>query len=148
MCFCNGLNKLQNENENKWQMCTAEAIFCELWPTCLQDPPTLTTIPQTQLQVVHNNKGTPRIRCSQLVHYNQMLQSKTACHAAIWHGEIRLDEIHFKVQTLAYSSIQSAIHKQQAREGILGHEHWHTFRSNPTAALLIFIICQLEIRIV
>lgn len=50
-----------------------------------------------------------------------MLRSKTACHAAIWHGEIRLDEIHLKaqdVQWLANSSIQSAIYKHQARGGI------------------------------
>lgn len=85
----------------------------------------------TPLQVVHNNKGTPRIGRSQLVHYNQMFRSKTACHAAIWHGKIRLDEIHFKVQEvsrLAYSSIHSATHKYNARGGVLRHERWHTCR--------------------
>lgn len=88
------------------------------WPTDSDNNPT-----DTLLQVVDNNKGTPRIRCSQLVHYNQMLRSKTACHAAIWHGEIRLDEIHFKVkevQWLAYSSIQSAIYKYQPEETYWG----------------------------
>lgn len=55
-----------------------------------------------------------------------MLRSKTACHAAIWHGEIRLDEIHLKaqdVQWLANSSIQSAIYKHQARGGM-----WYAYR--------------------
>ncbi len=96
------------------------------WPTDSDNNPT-----DTPLQVVHNNKGTPRIGCSQLVHYNQMLRSKTACHAAIWHGEIRLDEIHFKVQEVqrpAYSSIRSAIYKYRARGGVLRHERWHTYK--------------------
>ena len=53
------------------------------------------------------------------VHYNPMLRSKTACHAAIWHGEIRLDEIQFKVQEeqgLACSSTRSVIYKYQEQE--------------------------------
>lgn len=87
-------------------LCAVKVTNMSAWPTDSDNNPT-----DTLLQVVGNNKGTPRIRCSQLVHYNQMLRSKTACHAAIWHGEIRLDEIHFKVQGLAYSGIQSTIHK-------------------------------------
>lgn len=128
LCFLNGLNTLKYQNENKRCrrsnfLCIALVTDMSAWPTDSDNNPT-----DTPLQVVHNNKGTPRIGCSQLVHYNQMLGSKTACHAAIWHGEIRLDEIHFKVQRLAYRRIQSATYKYQARGGVLRHERWHTYR--------------------
>lgn len=92
------------------------------WPTDSDSNPT-----DTPLQVAHNNKGgKPRIGCSRLVRCNQMLRSKTACRAAIWHGEIRLDEIHFKVQRPAYCSIQSATFEYEARGGVLRHGRWHT----------------------
>lgn len=93
------------------------------WPSDSDNKPT-----DTPLQTLHNNKASSHWTQS-AVHYNQMLRSKTACHAAIWHAEIRLDEIQFKVQEVhspARSDVQSALYKQRARGGALVHEEWHT----------------------
>lgn len=152
LCFRNGVNALQCESENKCLLQKQFSVYCisdqhvcmthRLW----QQPHR-----HTPLQVVHNNKGTPRIGCSQLARYNQMLRSKTACHAAIWHGEIWLDEIHFKVQGLAYTSIQSAINKYQERRRTEAWTLTH-LQNNPAACfwrwLQLFgylFFCQLEI---
>lgn len=74
-------------------------------------------------------RGLLASRCSQLVRYNQMLRSKTACHAAIWHGEIRLDEIRFKMQEMQRLQRSPARYRVQipSRGGLLRHEHWHSY---------------------
>lgn len=91
-------------------ICAAQAISCTLyrWPTCVRDPADSdNNSADMLLQVAHNNEGTRCIRRSQLLCRNQMLRGKTACHAAIWHGEIRLDRIHF--QRLAILSFSPSI---------------------------------------
>lgn len=115
----------------------AEAISCtpSRWPTCLRGPADSdNNSTDAPLQVVHNNEGARCIRCSQLLRCNQMLRSKTACHAAIWHGEIRLDQIHFGRLAIPARHLQCT---KGGGGGVLRHEHWHIYRAVLTPVIFM-----------